>query len=98
MHKVLWNAVIKCRKQSDNVKISESIAYCAGCPLGSECAEIDEQERKTVRQVPKFQIENSQSGAPDGEPFEAESLEDAQRIVLEWNGITIREVKKEEKT
>lgn len=45
--------------------------------------------------MPKFQIENSQSGAPDGEPFEAKSLEEAQRIVLEWNGITIREVKKE---
>ena len=52
---------------------------------------------KGVRQVPKFQIENSQNGAPDGEPFEAESLEEAQRIVLEWSGIAIREVKKEEK-
>ena len=59
-----------------------------------------EEIKKVARRVwgekmPKFQIENSQSGAPDGEPFEAESLEEAQRIVLEWNGITIKEVKKE---
>jgi len=43
--------------------------------------------------MPRFQIESVQGGHPDGEPFEAGSLEEAQKIVLEWNGITIREVK-----
>lgn len=43
--------------------------------------------------MPKFQIENSQSGELDGEPSEAESLEEAQEIVLGWNGIKVREVK-----
>jgi len=47
MHKVLWDAVIECRKtlSSKERSIKGWQAYCAGCPLGSECGEIDEQER-----------------------------------------------------
>lgn len=43
--------------------------------------------------MPKFQLTWIQSGANDGEPFEADSLEDAQRIVLEDQGLAVEEVK-----
>ena len=45
--------------------------------------------------MPKYQIESSQGGIEDGEPFEAEDIVEAMRIVLEWNGIVVREVEGE---
>lgn len=40
----------------------------------------------------QFQISCSQSGKPDGEPFEAQDLLEAQKIVLSWNGLSVTEV------
>lgn len=56
MHKVLWDSIIKCRihRVSRHNK-DERAAYCAGCPLGSECGEVDEQEAKEGKMI-KFKI------------------------------------------
>ena len=43
--------------------------------------------------MPKFRVCNSQTGYPmDEEPFEEESLEKAQALVLEGEGIKVEEV------
>jgi len=43
-----------------------------------------------------FQLECSQSGAPDGPPFEAENLEKAQEYVLLGMGYVVREVENDD--
>lgn len=49
MHKVLWDAVIKCNAAREGHNADERPAYCAGCPLGSECAKVDDKESKEVK-------------------------------------------------
>lgn len=44
-----------------------------------------------------FQLQSSQGGAPDGEPFEAENLEEAQAEVLLSMGLELVEVSKDGK-
>ena len=43
--------------------------------------------------MPKYRVCNSQTGYPiDAEPFEADSLEEAQALVLEGEGMIVEEV------
>lgn len=44
-----------------------------------------------------FQLEHSQSGQPDGEPFEASSYVDALEYILAGLGYVVKEVNDEEK-
>jgi len=43
MHKVLWDAIKEClRERSELEQGIERMKHCSGCPLGSECSELEE--------------------------------------------------------
>jgi len=50
MHKVLKDAIIKCRMHRVmRHNRDEWAAYCAGCPLGLDCTKFDDKVKKEVR-------------------------------------------------
>jgi len=71
------------------------------CPAHRNSVGSDKFIRKEVKKMKKkmekkklrfFQLQNSQSGAPDGDPIEAENLKEVQTQVLLQMGLELVEV------